>query len=136
MTPISTSISTSITTALIPSSPTIIYFDGPLKGNDIIDSQCGYGLEFRSESQVNISIKHNCIFNQFVEKIWEIIHCGNHKIMTHIDYHHLIKIRNNHLLNDTFEIKCDNGIAKMVNWWKKTQIIDRSVLHSHTLKHI
>lgn len=119
MNPTTTLSSTSKNTALIPRSPTIIYFDDPLKGAGIIESQCGYELEFRSNSLVDISIKHNCTFNQLMQKISKII---DHKMITHIGYRRLIKVRNNHLLHNTVEIKCNNDIAQMINWWKKYKL--------------
>jgi len=55
-------------------------------------------------------IPYNLTFNDLLQKITQRI-CGDHFVVTEIDYFHLVNVVNNKLIHDTVEIKSDNDIA-------------------------
>lgn len=63
------------------------------------------------------------------------IHYGDRKIVTKIDYLRLVKVVNNKLIHDVFQIKLDNDITQMINRWKKNSkykpiLVYRSILRN------
>jgi len=52
-----------------PCSPTKLYYGGPLRRADITDSPYGYGLYFKSNTTVTMSIPHNFTFDDLLQKI-------------------------------------------------------------------
>jgi len=53
----------------LPTSPTIIYYGGPLRGVGITENSYGLGLEFNSGAQKTFPMRHDCTFNQLLETI-------------------------------------------------------------------
>jgi len=51
---------------LISRSPTKLYYGGLLRRANIIDSLYGYGVYFRSDATVTMSISHNFSFDELL----------------------------------------------------------------------
>ena len=111
----------------IPHSPANLYYGGPLRRASITDSPYGYGLYFRSNITVTMSIPHNFTFGDLLQKIMQKTHCGTRFVITHIIYHRPMKIVNNKLIHDTTQIKIDTDVAQMLKRWKEVQRLDLSV---------
>jgi len=47
----------------IPTSLTIIYYDGPLRGPGITESSYGFGQEFNLDTWKTFEIRHDCNYN-------------------------------------------------------------------------
>lgn len=69
-------------------------------------------------------IKQNYTFNELLQKITEIINCGDLKMVTNIDYCCPVRLHNNHLLHHMIEIKCDKMLHKRSIVGKKNRSID------------
>ena len=115
-----------------PCSPTKLYYGGPLRRADITDSPYGYGLYFKSNTTVTMSIPHNFTFDDLLQKIMQKTHCGTRLLITHIIYLRPMKIFNNRLIHDTTQIKTDTDVEQMINRWKEVQCLDLSVARPDT----
>jgi len=72
---------------LIQRSTLILYFGRLLKRATIMECPYGFGLIFRSDVFVVMSIHHNFTFNDLLKKITQGFGCGDHKKVTEISYH-------------------------------------------------
>jgi len=111
----------------VSTSPTIIYYGGPLRGASITESPYGFGLEFGSDATKTFSIKHDCTYNELLQTITELVECGDHRIVKEIDYRRPTIIRNRRLVHDTVKIKCDFDVSQMISRWNHVQSLDQSV---------
>ena len=60
-----------------PTSPTILYYGGPLRGAGIIESPSGFGLEFGLDATKTFSIRHDCTYNELLQTVTQLVECGN-----------------------------------------------------------
>jgi len=82
-----------------------------MKRTGIANSPYGYGLYFRSDTTVTMSILHNFTLNKFLQKINQRIHCVDCFIVIVIDYFHPVRVVNIKLIHYTVGIKSDNDIV-------------------------
>jgi len=115
----------------VPTSPTIIYYGGPLSGAGITESPSGFSLEFSLDATKTFSIRHDCTYNEFLQTITQLVECGDHRIVKQIDYHRPTTIRNRRLVHDTAEIKCDFDVSQMISRLNHVQSLDQSVKKPH-----
>jgi len=47
------------------------------------------------------SIKHDCIYNELLQTITELVECGDRRIVKEVDYRRPATIRNRRLVHDT-----------------------------------
>ena len=72
----------------VSTSPTIIYYGGPLRVTNITESPYGFGLQFGLDATKTFSIKHDCTYNELLQTITELVKCGDRGIIKEIDYRH------------------------------------------------
>ena len=111
----------------VPTSPTILYYGGPLRGAGITESPSGFGLEFGSDATKTFSIRHDCTYNELLQTITQLVECGDRRVVKQIGYRRPTIIRNRRLVHDTAEIKCDFDVSQMISRWKYVQSLDQSV---------
>jgi len=111
----------------LPTSPTILYYGGPLRGAGIKESRSGFGFEFRSDATKTFSIRHDCTYNELLQTVTQLVECGDRRVVKQIDYRRPSTIHNRRLFHDTAEIKCDFDVSQMINRWKHVQSLDQSV---------
>jgi len=109
-------------------SPAKLYYGGPLRLIGTTDSPYGYGLYFRSNTTVTMSIPHNFTYDDLLEKIMQKTHCGTRFVITHTIYLRLTKIVNNKLIHNMTQIKTDTDVTQMIKQWKEVQRLDPSVV--------
>jgi len=95
-------------------SPTKLYYGGLLRRANITNSLYGYGIYFRSNAIVTMSISHNFTFDELQHKITQIIGCGTHFVITHIDYLRPVRIVDKKLIHGMVEIETDNDVAQII----------------------
>jgi len=114
----------SLSSNFVSTSPTIIYYGGPLRGAGITESPFGFSLEFSSDATKTFFVRHDCTYNELLQTITQLVECGDCKIVKEIDYRRPTTIRNMRLVHDTAEIKCDFDVSQMINRWNHVQSLD------------
>jgi len=84
-----------------------------------MESPYCYSLTFRFDNPRIMSIQHNCMFNVLLQNINQLIYVGDCKRVSKLNYHHPVKIVNNHVVHDTVQVKFDSYVAQMIKCWKK-----------------